>query len=147
MCLPFLWSGLYYGGIFTLGISMGQMDDVPGRIAAFIGIGSVLCLTGLVFAFLSKYAVQFGFIAAGTVFFMNGATYIVDKASERISTGRGLTDEQLDLADKWRRGLYPILIMTALSAALFVIWFIRKRLAARRRQRELDNRPVKSIVE
>ena len=147
MFVPFLWSGLYYGGIFILGISMGQMTDVPGRIAVFLAIGSALCLAGIVFAFLSKYIVQFALVAAGTVFFMNGASYIVGKAQERITEGRGLTAEQRGLASKWRWGLYPILALTAISAALLIINIVRRILKKRRKQRELDNAPVKSIVE
>ena len=147
MCVPFLWSGLYYGGIFVLGISMGQMDDVPAYVAALIGIGSALCLTGLVLAFLSKYIAQFIFVAAGTVVYMKGASYIVEKAAERVGEGYGLTEEQKELPSKWRFGLYPIMIMTALSAALLLIWLIKKLAAKRRRQRELDNAPVKSIVD
>lgn len=147
MCIPFLWSGLYYGGIFVLGISMGQMDDVPGRIAAFIGIGAALCLVGLVLAFMSKYIVQFIIIAAGTVVYMQGAVYIIDKAKERIGEGYGLSDEQKDLASKWRFGLYPILVLAGLSALLLLIWALRKLSSKRRRQRELDNAPVKSIVD
>ncbi|MBR1392523.1 MAG: hypothetical protein IJ561_01655 [Ruminococcus sp.] len=147
MCIPFLWSGLYYGGIFIVGISMGQMTDVPGRIAAFLAIGSALCLAGIVFAFLSKYIVQFILVAAGTAFFMSGASYIVNKAQERITDGRGLTEEQQGLASRWRWGLYPILVLTAISAVLLGINIVRRILKKRRKQRELDNAPVKSIVE
>ena len=147
MCVPFLWSGLYYGGIFVLGISMDQMDDVPGRIAVFIGIGSLMCLAGLVLAFLRKFILQFVLIAAGTIIYMQGAVFIVDKAKERIGEGYGLSEEQKQLASKWRFGLYPIMAMAVLSAALMIIWLLKKFIAKRRRQRELDNAPVKSIVE
>ena len=94
MWVPFLWSGLYYGGIFVLGISMDQMDDVPGRIAVFIAVGSLICLAGLVLAMLSLYIPQFAAILTGTVLFMQGASYIVNKAEERIASGSGLTVEQ-----------------------------------------------------
>ncbi|MBR6101208.1 MAG: hypothetical protein IKP95_02175 [Ruminococcus sp.] len=147
MLIPFLWSGLYYGGIFVIGISMEQMDDVPARIAVFIGLGSLICLVGIVFAFLSKYITQFCIIAAGSIMFMWGASYIVDKAKERIGDGVGLTEEQKGLADKWRFGLYPILILTALSAALLAVYLIGRYREAKKRRREFDNRPVKSIIE
>ena len=147
MCIPFLWSGLYYGGIFILGISMGQMDDVPGYVAALIGIGSAICLAGIVLAFLSKYILQFVLIAAGTAVFMKGATFIVDKALERVGEGYGLTQEQKDLPSKWRFGLYPIMAVTAISALLLLLWVLKRLAAKRRRQRELDNAPVKSIVD
>ncbi|MBR6873402.1 MAG: YqkE family protein [Ruminococcus sp.] len=147
MCVPFLWSGLYYGGIFIVGISGEQMDDVPVRIAVFLGIGSALCLTGIVLAFLSKYIVQFLFCFAGAVTFMQGASYIVDKAKERIGEGYGLTEEQKGLAAKWRWGLYPIMAVAVISAVLLARYIIKKVSARRRRQRELDNAPVKSIVD
>ncbi|SDB08110.1 hypothetical protein SAMN02910317_00396 [Ruminococcaceae bacterium FB2012] len=147
MCIPFLWSGLYYGGIFILGISMGQMDDVPGYVAALIGIGSAVILAGIVLAFLSKYVLQFVLIAAGTIVFMKGASFIVNKASERVGEGYGLTQEQKDLPSKWSFGLYPIMAVTALSALLLLLWLIKRLAAKRRRQRELDNAPVKSIVD
>lgn len=147
MCVPFLWSGLYYGGIFVLGISMGQMDDVPGYVAALIGVGAALCLVGLVLAFLSKYIPQFAFILVGTVVYMQGASYIIDKAVTRVGEGIGLTEEQKEFPSKWRFGLYPIMIMTALSAVLLIIWIVRKLRAKHRRQKDFDNSPVKSIVE
>ena len=147
MLVPFLWSGIYYGGIFVIGISMEQMDDVPGRIAVFIGIGTLVCLVGIIFAFLSRYITQFCIIAAGTVLYMIGASYVVAKASERIGDGIGLTEEQKGLADKWQRGLYPMLILAALSAALLAVWLINRHLDARRRREEFDNTPVKSIIE
>ena len=147
MCVPFLWSGLYYGGIFVLGISMGQMDDVPGYVAALIGVGAALCLVGLVLAFLSKYIPQFAFILVGTVVYMQGASYIIDKASTRVGEGIGLTEEQKEFPSKWRFGLYPIMLMTALSAVLLIIWIVRKLRAKHRRQKDFDNSPVKSIVE
>lgn len=147
MCIPFLWSGLYYGGIFVLGITMGQMDDVPGYIAALFGIGSALCLAGLVLAFMSRYIPQFILVLAGTAVYMQGAAYIIDKAVARVGEGYGLTDEQKGLPSKWRLGLYPIMIMTAFSAVLLIIWAVRKLNARRRRQKELDNAPVKSIVD
>ena len=147
MCVPFLWSGLYYGGIFVLGISMGQMDDVPGYVAALIGVGAVLCLVGLVLAFLSKYIPQFAFILVGTVVYMQGASYIIDKAVTRVGEGIGLTEEQKEFPSKWRFGLYPIMLMTALSAVLLIIWIVRKLRAKHRRQKDFDNSPVKSIVE
>ena len=147
MCVPFLWSGLYYGGIFVLGISMGQMDDVPGYVAALIGVGAALCLVGLVLAFLSKYIPQFAFILVGTVVYMQGASYIIDKAVTRVGEGIGLTEEQKEFPSKWRLGLYPIMIMTALSAVLLIIWIVRKLRAKHRRQKDFDNSPVKSIVE
>ena len=147
MCVPFLWSGLYYGGIFVLGISMGQMDDVPGYVAALIGVGAVLCLVGLVLAFLSKYIPQFAFILVGTVVYMQGASYIIDKAVTRVGEGIGLTEEQKEFPSKWRFGLYPIMLMTAHSAVLLIIWIVRKLRAKHRRQKDFDNSPVKSIVE
>ena len=147
MIIPYLWSGFCYGGIFIFGITMEQMDDVPGRIAVFIGIGSLLCLTGMVFAFLGRYKTQFAIIMSGTVLFMYGASYIVGKAQERIRSGVGLTEEQRNLASKWRFGLYPIMLLAALSAALLAIYIIRKALTRRRQRREYDNRPVKSIIE
>ena len=147
MCVPFLWSGLYYGGIFVLGISMGQMDDVPGYVAALIGVGAALCLVGLVLAFLSKYIPQFAFILVGTVVYMQGASYIIDKAVTRVGEGIGLTEEQKEFPSKWRLGLYPIMIMTALSAVLLIIWIVRKLRAKHRRQKDFDNSPVKSIVD
>ncbi|MBQ7186316.1 MAG: hypothetical protein IJR91_01650 [Ruminococcus sp.] len=147
MCVPFLWSGLYYGGIFVLGISMGQMDDVPGYVAALIGVGAALCLVGLVLAFLSKYIPQFAFILVGTVVYMQGASYIIDKAVTRVGEGIGLTEEQKEFPSKWRFGLYPIMLMTALSAVLLIIWIVRKLRAKHRRQKDFDNSPVKSIVE
>lgn len=147
MCVPFLWSGLYYGGIFVLGISMGQMDDVPGYVAALIGVGAALCLIGLVLAFLSKYIPQFAFILVGTVVYMQGASYIIDKAVTRVGEGIGLTEEQKEFPSKWRFGLYPIMLMTALSAVLLIIWIVRKLRAKHRRQKDFDNSPVKSIVE
>ena len=147
MCIPFLWSGLYYGGIFILGIAMGQMDDVPGYVAALFGIGSALCLAGLVLAFLSRYILQFVLILAGTIVYMQGAFYIIDKAVSRVGEGFGLTDEQKEFPSKWRSGLYPIMIMTALSAVLLIMMIVKKISAKRRRQKELDNAPVKSVVD
>ena len=147
MCIPFLWSGVYYGGIFIVGISSDMMDDVPGHIAAFLIIGSVLCLVGLVLAFMSRYIIQFCLILAGTVVYMQGAFYIIDKAKERIGEGYGLTDEQKGLASKWRFGLYPIMIMAVLSAILLIRFIIKKQAARRRKKREHDNAPVKSIVD
>ena len=135
------------GGIFVLGISMGQMDDVPGYVAALIGVGAALCLVGLVLAFLSKYIPQFAFILVGTVVYMQGASYIIDKAVTRVGEGIGLTEEQKEFPSKWRFGLYPIMLMTALSAVLLIIWIVRKLRAKHRRQKDFDNSPVKSIVE
>ncbi len=147
MCLPFLWSGLYYGGIFVVGISMGQMDDVPGRIAAYIGIGSAVCLVGIVLAFLGKYIAQFIVILAGTICYMQGASYIIDKAKERIGEGYGLSDEQKALAVKWRWGLYPIMALAVLSGLLLAVYIIKYAVTKRRKQKELDNAPTKSIIE
>ena len=147
MCIPFLWSGLYYGGIFVLGISMEQMDGVPSRIAAFIGIGSAVCLVGIVLAFMSKYIAQFIVILGGTVCYMHGAVYIIDKAKERIGEGYGLTEEQKQLASKWRFGLYPIMAVAVISGALLLIYAVKKLMARRRRQHERDNAPTRSIIE
>lgn len=147
MFIPFLWSGLYYGGIFILGISMDQMEDVPGRIAVFIAVGSALCLAGIILALKSRYLLQAAFIGVGTIFFMSGATHIVNKARSRIGDGIGLTEEQKGLASRWMLGLYPMLALTALSAALLAIWLLKRYKAAKRLRNERDNAPVKSIVE
>lgn len=147
MLVPFLWSGVYYGGIFIVGITMEQMDDMPKSTALLLGIGLVFFITGFVLAFLSKYPAQFAAALVGTAFFMTGAGRIISKAKERVGDGLGLTQEQRDLPGKWQKGLYPILFVTAISAVLFAIWLVKLILERRRRQRERDNAPVKSIVD
>ncbi|MBR1764154.1 MAG: hypothetical protein IJ746_02045 [Ruminococcus sp.] len=147
MLVPFLWSGLYYGGIFIVGITMEQMDDMPKRTALWLGIGLVFFVAGIILAFLSKYPAQLGAVLVGTAFFMTGAAKIVGKARERVGDGIGLTQEQQNLPTKWSRGLYPILGMTAISAVLFLIWLVKLIRKRRRQQQERDNAPVKSIID
>lgn len=146
MCVPFIWSGICYNIIFLVGISMDQIREVPKRMAVYLGVGALICLAGLIFAFLSKYIVQFALIFIGSMMFMHSARFIVGKAQELISAGHGLTETQLGLASKWRWGLYPILLMTALSTALMLIYLLRRRAARIRRRREFDNSPTKSII-
>lgn len=146
MCVPFIWSGICYNVIFLFGISMDEVQDVPKRMAIYLGVGALICLAGLIFAFLSKYIVQFALIFTGSMMFMHAARFIVGKAQELIAAGHGLTDNQLGLASKWRWGLYPILLMTALSAALMIIYLLRVRAARVRLRRERDNAPTKSII-
>lgn len=146
MCVPFIWSGICYDLIFLVGISMDQMPDVPKRMGVYLGVGALICFVGLIFAFLSKYIVQFALIFTGSMMFMHSARFIVGKVQELISANHGLTETQLGLASKWRWGLYPILLMTVLSAALMTIYLLRVHAAKRRRQREFDNSPTKSII-
>lgn len=146
MCVPFIWSGICYNIIFLMGISMDQIQDVPGRMSVYLGVGALICLAGLIFAFLSKYIVQFALIFVGSMMFMHAARFIVGKAQELISAGHGLTESQMGLASKWRWGLYPILVMTAFSAALMLIYLLRRRAAKLRLRREYDNSPTKSII-
>ena len=147
MLVPFFFSGFYYGGIFIVGISMEQMDDMPRSTALWLGIGVALFIAGIILAFLSKYPAQLGAVAAGTIFFMTGAVRIVNKARSRVGDGIGLTQEQQELPEKWARGLYPILIMTLISALLFIIWLWQVLRRRRRLQNERDNAPVKSILD
>ena len=147
MLLPFLWSGFYYGGIFIIGITMEQMDEMPRYVALLLGIGEIFFIAAIILAFISKYIAQFVSVLVGTAFFMTAAVKIINKAKERVGAGYGLTDDQRELPSKWSWGLYPILFFTAFSALLFVIWLVGVLSVRRRRQRERDNAPVKSIVE
>lgn len=147
MCPPFIWSGICYNVIFLVGISMDEVSNVPKRMAFYLGGGALVCLAGLVFAFLSKYVTQFVLIFTGSMLYLHAARFIVGKAQDLITAGRGLTESQQELASKWRLGFYPILVMTALSAALMAMYLVKKHKAKKRRQDELDNAPVKSIVE
>lgn len=146
MCLPFIWSGICYNIIFLVGISMDQLQEVPKHMAVYLGVGALICLVGLIFAFLSKYIVQFALIFTGSMMFMRSARFVVGKAQELITANHGLSESQLGVASKWRWGLYPILVMTALSAALMIIYLLRRRAARLRRRREYDNSPTKSII-
>lgn len=147
MCIPFIWSGICYNVIFMVGISMGEVVGVPRRMAVYLGLGALICLAGIVFAFLSKYVIQFALIFTGSMIYMHAARFIVGKAQTLITESHGLTETQLGVTSKWRLGLYPILIMTLLSAVMLAIFLIGRHTSKKRRQKELDNAPVKSIIE
>ena len=147
MCPPFIWSGICYNVIFLVGISMGEVSNVPKRMGVYLGLGALFCLAGLIFAFMSKYVTQFCLIFTGSVLYLHAARFIIGKAEDLISVGRGLTESQQEIATKWKFGFYPMILMTVLSAALMTVYLVKKHKAKKRRQSELDNAPVKSIIE
>lgn len=147
MILPFGWSAFYYGGIFIAGISTGIMEGIPKRIAVFLGVGTALCLAGLLIAFFSKYIVQFVLVALGTVSFMCGAQYIIGETQKKLAENY-VTDPALQKLDKtYMTYFYPLYAMTVLSAVLLTIWIVKRLRKKHREKLERDNAPVKSIVE
>ena len=83
--------------------------------------------------FFSKYAVQFALCLAGTLSFLHGGRYIIGNITRKLENSY-VADEALKTLDKqYMLHYYPILAMLAVSAALFIVYIVRK---AKRKKKE-----------
>ncbi len=146
MIVPFGYSAFFYGGVTILGITMGEINDIPKRIAVLMGVGIVLCLAGIFFVFFRKYIVQFVLVAAGSLTFLYQGQFIIDNISKKLETNY-VEDEAIQVLDKtYMIRYYPILAMLLISAILLGIYIAKVIIKKRKIQKEKDNAPVESIV-
>lgn len=147
MIIPFGYSAFFYGGVTIVGIVFNELTDIPKRIAGFMGVGIILCGAAIFFAFFKKYILQFILSLTGTISFLYGGQFIINKITYKLNNSY-VADADLKTMDKtYMWYYYPILIMTFLSAVLLGIAIVNKIRKKRKDQIAKDNAPVKSIVD
>lgn len=147
MLVPFVYSGIFYCLVTVAGIAMGEMNQIPQKIAVYMGMGSLVMLVGIFFTFFKKYIAGFVIIFAGTVSYMKSASYIVHKISKKLETYSGANPDLMSMDKDYMWFYYPIMIVTAISLIMAFVATVKKVRKKKRLQRERDNAPVKSIVE
>lgn len=147
MLIPLAYSGIFYCAVTVAGVATGYMSEMPKWIGAVMGVGSLIIIAGVLFAFFKKYIVSFVTVLVGTVFYMRGAMYIINKISDKLENYSGANPELMDMDKDYMLYYYPILIVTLMSLIMAVITVIKKIKKKKRLQNERDNAPVKSIVE
>lgn len=147
MLIPLVYSGVIYCAITVVGVLTGYMSDTPKWIAGVMGVGSLVIITGVVLAFFRKYIISFVIILAGTLSYMKGARFIVNKISSKLENYSGANPDLLNMDKDYMWYYYPIMLVTLLSLILAVISTVKKIKKKKRLQRLRDNAPVKSIIE
>ena len=146
MSAAYIYSGLVYGGFTIYGSFTGQAVLIPHSVAYAMLIGDVLMLVGLILSFRGKKIAQGFFGLSGSASFLWGALSVIKDLKARLDQPG--TDPGLYGMDKTYMWYYlPILLLTVLSAAIFICGIAE--LAARKRREKFarDNAPVKSIVD
>ena len=146
MLFPFAYSGLYYGGITVLGITKGFMEDTPTWIAYAMGFGVLAILVGIILSFLKKYFGSFIFVLGGTIGYMKGAMFIVDKIATKLGKLNGSAPELEGMDKDYKWGYYPILGVVVIAFILALVALINVIKKRKTLKDEKDNAPVKSII-
>ncbi|MDE6148496.1 MAG: hypothetical protein K2F81_00150 [Ruminococcus sp.] len=147
MLIPLAYSGIFYCAVTVAGIATGYMSEMPKWVGAVMGIGSLIIIAGVLFAFFKKYIISFIAVLAGTVFYMRGAMYIIDNISDKLKNYSGANPDLMDMDKDYMLYYYPIMIVTLFSFIMAIISIVKKIKKKKRLQSERDNAPVKSIIE
>lgn len=142
----FLYSGVFYGGVTVVGVLKGYMYEIPKWIAGVIGIGSLIILAGIILSFCKRYFISFAAILAGTLSYLKGAVYIINKISDKLVNYDG-ADSQIAKMDKtYMLHYYPIMGVLLIALILGIIALIKMIRKKKRLKEQRDNAPVKSII-
>ncbi len=146
MSLVFMFSGLYYGGVTIVGILMGYMEGVHTWVAVCFIVGVAAILIGIIFSFLRKHFVSFGFITVGTICYIRGALHILNTISNKLVNYDGAEKSISNLDKTYALHYLPILIIFVLSLVLFIIKLVKFIKKKKEIKEKRDNAPVKSII-
>lgn len=147
MIIPYGYSGFFYGGVLTVGVFAGYIEDKPPKWVGWcVLLGSIAIGVGVLLAFLKKYKASFALAVIGTVPYMKSARYMINKTKEYLA--KKAVEPSLQNLDKtYMKWYYPILGVVFLSAVLLIIDLIGKHKRKKKLRYEQETAPVESIVD
>lgn len=151
MLIPFGWSAFYWGGVLSIGILGGMINqfefsELSDKTALFIIAGAVVMAVALIFTFFRKYIAGFAASLLGVMLYIKGANQFIKPISSYIST-HAVEEKLLDMDKQWQLRCYPIWAFAVLSGVLLVISVVFEIVKAKKQKKLSDNAPVKSIVD
>ena len=144
MCAFWYW-GFYYGGMMIVGDITGLAENIPPHSGLLFLIADLLMITGIIMSFIRKYIMQGCFTVGGSLLFLYTGHRIVLDIRDRMKK-YGVTPDLSDMDTQYEKYFYPILIITAIGAAVMIYGLVRHISKKRTEKRLRDNAPVESIV-
>ncbi|MBR1740230.1 MAG: hypothetical protein IJ737_08045 [Ruminococcus sp.] len=147
MLVPFAYSGIFYGGVVLSGIWLGYIEPPPPSWVGWSMLAGIILIgAGIVIEFFRRHIISFGTIAAGTVFYMRSAGYLIGKIKDRLD--KYYVDPDRQNMDKEYMGyFYPMYGVIVISLVILAAWTVRKAIEAKKQRHERDTAPVKSIID
>ena len=146
MLAAFLYSGLFYGGVTIVGALGGFAELIPNSVAYRMIVGDALMLAGIIISFCGKHIMQGAFALTGSAVYLHGALSVINDLRERLDQ-RGVDPALYDMDKDYMKHYLPILVLTVFSLVILIYGIVTRISENRRRQKQRDNAPVKSIIE